>query len=107
MGGKESDQLPRAFRAKTQKPLGMMVRPQDMLRNSPKTPLAHLLRMTLDHVIPPPDGTGAKRHTSKMNSKKITICFHSKDHFLRGRPCGMLLLLLLSHFSQVRLCETL
>ena len=77
-----------------------------MLRNSPKTPLAHLLRMTLDHVIPPPDGTGAKRHISKMNSKKIPICFHSEDHFLRGCPCGMLLLLLLSHFSHVRLCAT-
>ena len=28
MGGKESGQLPRALRAKTQKPLGMIVRPQ-------------------------------------------------------------------------------
>ena len=43
-----------------------------MLRNNPQAPLASLLRMTLDHVVPPPDGTRANmRHTSKVNSKKI------------------------------------
>lgn len=73
-----------------------------MLRNSPQAPLASLLRMAPDHVVPPPDGPRANvRHTSKVNSKKILICFHSEDHLLRGCPCYVVLTKLLTSTSSL------
>lgn len=69
-GGKESDQPPKAFRAKAQQAPGMMGRPQP---NSEAT-LSLTGRMTLDHVVPLTRETRANmRHTSKVCSKKIPL----------------------------------